>query len=168
MRPRPSTAFAMISAILLTAGAATAQTAAKPTLSAQASAEFGLHIVGPDGRPVYGFLTDKDIGGDGQDPLESCNTPCREDWSLVQADGDIRVGDFLSSDLVGRRTVDGGEVLTYNDHVLFQFRRDTVTEPPQGQGIYSYGGFWVLLAPSGYPVKTSVMEEAQPSAEDQN
>ncbi|ROT99489.1 hypothetical protein [Histidinibacterium lentulum] len=122
--------------------------------------EHGLFLADGEGRPVYAFLNSEAIGGDGLDPLESCHEHCRDDWPLVTATGTVRAGEGVDPYLVGTRP-DGeaGEVVTYNDYELFYFHRDAPGTSPEGQGIFSYGGYWALLRPSGLAIRTGPMEE---------
>ena len=50
-------------------------------------------------------------------------------------------------------------MLTYADQPLFQFHRDILGEAPEGQGIFSYGGWWALVRPDGSLVRSSTMPE---------
>lgn len=151
-----------IAALLLAVAAApaAAQQDGTATLTAVPDADHGAHLVGPDGRAVYAFLTDIETGGDGLSPLDSCDTACRDNWPLVTVEGEVTVGEGLYADLAGTRQVEGETVATYNDHVLFQFYRDTAGDS-EGHGVYSFGGYWVLLTPSGQPIRTTPMTEKE-------
>ena len=154
---RPLFPIALVLATALSAPLP-AQEGRRPSLTAIGDPDHGAHVLGPDGRAVYAFLTGEGIGGDGLDPLESCDTFCRDNWGLIPAEGAVTVGDGLYPDLAGTREVDGEPVLTYNDHLLFQFYRDAVGDR-NGQGIFSFGGYWALLTPSGEPIRTGPMDE---------
>ncbi len=165
----PRTRLALVLAPFA-AGAALAQTAEEATLSAVPggeSVEAAEYVVGPDGRPVYAFLTEAVIGGDGFDALRSCNEVCREDWGLVTADQSPSAGAGLQADLVGTVQEDDTRIVTYNDYILFQFHRDTAGDPPEGQSIFSYGGYWTLLDAEGEPIKSApVIERVDPPQDD--
>ncbi len=157
MRPLAMTACALA---LCTASVSWPHHGMAQTLSAVESEEHGPYLAGPEGRPVYAFLTSVEIGGDGQDPLESCNEgECRQNWPLVTVDGEVSVGDGVDAELAETMQVDGETVLLYADHPLFHFFRDMPGAPPQGQGIYSYGGYWALLTPSGQIIRTGPMDD---------
>lgn len=146
--------------LVLPATFASSQEQSSVTLIIAEDDELGPFVADDTGRPVYAFLTSETIGGDGLDPLDSCHEACRNEWPPVTVSGDVRVGDGVDPDLVGTRP--GGEagmIVTYNDYALFHFHRDTSGEPPEGQGIYSYGGYWALLGPNGTAIRTGPMEE---------
>ncbi|WP_292290366.1 hypothetical protein [Marivita sp.] len=151
------TSFAV--ALLAHSGSAWAQDPETATLVAESNAEYGAYVAHSDGRPVYAFLTDYDIGGDGLDPLESCDIWCRDHWPLVKVERGIRVGDGLDPDLVETRSVGGEDVLVYAGRTLFHFYRDTAAGMPNGQGVYSFGGYWALITPSGSVIRTGPMDE---------
>lgn len=153
----PVLAAAAVSSMF--AVAAWAQQDQSATLTATGNPDHGAYLIGPDGRPVYAFLSGEEVGGDGLDPLESCDESCRDNWNLVTVDGDVRVGDGLDPELASTREVDGETVVTYGDHPLFYFYRDVAGEPPEGQGIYSFGGYWALLTPYGNAIRTGSMPE---------
>jgi predicted lipoprotein with Yx(FWY)xxD motif len=141
-----------------------AQDADAATLTVTASDEFGPYIQGPDGRPVYALLTDLDTG-DGQDPLVSCEASCRNNWPVLTSDSEVTVGDELDAALADTLDQDGETVVQYADHPLFQFYRDRPGEEPQGQGIFSFGGYWALLSPSGETMRTDTMPEPGETAD---
>lgn len=140
----------------LTASPAPAQQS--PALSVAASEADGTHLVGPDGRPVYVMLTEGKAG-DGEDPLASCGASCLQDWPLLVTQGEPRLGDGVDAGLVDTRPWRDVNVLTYADQPLFQFHRDRLDAPPEGQGIFSYGGWWALVRPDGSLVRSSTMPE---------
>ncbi|WP_166434049.1 hypothetical protein [Roseovarius spongiae] len=130
------------------------------TLSLVTSEESGAYIVGPDGRPVYAMLSADSVGGDGLDSLDSCAQSCRDNWPLLTAQEDISVGEGVNPDLIGRTASDGQQVLTYADQPLFQYHQDVAGGEPQGDGIYSFGGYWALMAPSGRPIRSGTVPAA--------
>ncbi len=152
MRVSLMTAFAIAVGI---AGSVWPQQGRAETLSAVLGEEYGAYVVGPDGLPVYAFLTSVAMGGDGEDPLDSCNAEaCRQHWRLVTVDGEVR-----GWTRIWWKPVDGETLLLYGGHPLFQFYRDAPGEPPQGQAIYSYGGYWALVTPVGGTIRTGPMDE---------
>ncbi|HBS98416.1 hypothetical protein ACFSDD_20165 [Salipiger marinus] len=129
-----------------------------PALSLASSEADGTHLVGPDGRPVYAMLT-KGSGGDDEDPLASCGASCLQDWPLLVTEGEPSFGEGIEAALVDTKPWRGVNVLTYADQPLFQFHRDILGEAPEGQGIFSYGGWWALVRPDGSLVRSSTMPE---------
>lgn len=144
-------------AAMLLFASAFAATAA-PTLSTAVHEEYGVYITGPDGRPVYTFVT-SERGGDDLAPLKSCDTPCRLRWPLVFSEDDVTVDDHLSSDLAGTAEDSEGKVVTYANQPLFYFYDDVPGGAPQGQGIHSFGGWWYLLTPDGAHIDTGITPE---------
>ncbi|OWU68095.1 COG4315 family predicted lipoprotein [Marinibacterium profundimaris] len=127
------------------------------TLSVGTSEEFGDYVVGPNGKPVYTFLT-KRGASDGQDPLDSCNADCREEWPPLDAPGEVRASKELDAYLLGTtKDEDGEPVVSYAGQPLFSFYRDAAGDEPSGQGIYSFGGYWALLNPSGVPIRSDAI-----------
>lgn len=144
--------------VCLFAGAGLADTDAV-TLSVGSSEEFGDYIVGPEGQPVYAFLTNRGAS-DGQDPLDSCNADCREEWPPLVSQGEIRANEALDAYLVGTTEDEDGEpVVSYAGQPLFSFYRDEAGGAPGGQGIFSFGGYWALLNPSGVPIRSDTIPE---------
>ena len=156
--------------VIAQAGIATAQQDGvrqdgAPVLLAAPSAEYGAYVVARNGLPVYAMLTDVDVGGDGLDPLESCQAFCLDNWPLVTAEGDLRVGQGLDPDLLGTREVAGEQAVLYGDRLLFQFYRDVPGEEPEGHEIFSFGGYWSLLTPDGQPIRTNPIDDVEELAE---
>lgn len=153
------TTCAAIAALFGWAGVGLAQQQPE-TLTLAVSDTYGPYIVGPEGRPVYTMLT-KIEAGDDQDPLNSCNEACRDNWPVLSVkDDNIRVGDGLDPDLAATVAWHDMRVPIYADRALFLFHRDSPGKEPEGQGIFSFGGYWALLSPSGEPIRTDAMPEA--------
>ena len=138
------------------AGASVAS--AEAALSIASSEEFGEYIVGPDGRPVYAFVTEG-RAGDNLPALESCNKPCRERWPPVFVDSDLTVAEPLDPDLAAMLEDGGGKVAVYNSEPLFHFVMDEAGQEPVGQGIHSFGGWWYLISPDGEYIETGITPE---------
>ncbi len=128
------------------------------TLSVAESDEYGAHIVGPDGRPVYAFVTDV-RAGDGLPPLESCNRRCRQDWPPVAITEEPELGPEIEEGLVDTVASEELRVLAYNGYPLFYFHKDAGADTPQGQQIHTYGGWWYLVAPDGEPIETGILPD---------
>ncbi|GGL75424.1 hypothetical protein [Wenxinia marina] len=143
--------FRTAALIALIAGPAAAQ-----TLTLVETDEYGPVVADESGRYVYAFHTEV-RAGDGLPALESCGDPkCLEDWPRVEAPADLTVGEGLDETLVSSITWDGMEVLQYSSQPLFYFAGDEPGESPQGQENHSYGGWWYLLDPLGFPIVTGI------------
>ena len=143
---------------LCTAAVAASGAAAAPFLSVASSEEYGEYIVGPDGRPVYAFVTEVS-GGDDIPALESCHEPCRERWPPVFVDGDFTVAEPLNPDLAASLRDEAGDVAVYNSEPLFYFAMDRPGEEPEGQSIHSFGGWWYLMTPEGDYIEAGITPE---------
>mgnify|MGYP005988922365 CR=1 FL=1 len=161
---RKFTVMSLVAAAAAYGTALPAQDSDAPTLTLAASDEFGPYIQGPDGRPVYAMLTELNTG-DRQDPLQSCEVSCRDNWPVLMVDGDVTVGDGLDAGLADTLSWRGESVAQYADQPLFQFYRDQPGEEPQGQGIFSFGGYWALLTPDGETMRTDTMPEPDETAD---
>ncbi|ALG92358.1 MULTISPECIES: COG4315 family predicted lipoprotein [Actibacterium] len=158
------TVMSLFAAMAACGTALAAQDAGAPTLTLAASEEFGPYVLGPDGRPVYAMLTELKIG-DGQDALQSCEVTCRDNWPVLIVDGDVTVGDGLDAAMADTLDWRGRKVAQYGDQPLFQFYRDQPGEEPQGQGVFSFGGYWALLTPEGKTLRTDTMPEQDETAD---
>lgn len=145
-------------AIALTCGAGPLQ-AQDSGLGTAFSEEYGLYLAREDGRPLYAMLTQLE-SGDRQDPLESCNQDCLEEWPVATVSGDIQIDEALDASLAETTRWNDQTVQTYGGYPLFFFHRDRPGEEPRGHGIYSFGGYWALLSPEGKPISFHPMPEA--------
>lgn len=130
-------------------------------LSIAESEQHGRYLVGPEGRPLYALLTERRAGDD-LDPLESCEETCRDRWPLVVVENGLEAGDGLDPELLSTREVDNQKVAFVGEQPVFLFHRDHRGGEPQGHGVFSFGGYWALIRPSGEPV----LDEAIPEVTD--
>lgn len=121
-----------------------------PFLSVRVSEEWGPYVAGPEGRPVYAFVTSVK-GGDDLPPLESCGPRCEEAWPRVHLpeQADPSVGSGLEQDLAAFVMWEGKPVATYDGRALFYYAREDDSPAPDGHGIHTFGGWWVLISPEG-------------------
>lgn len=149
----------LAAAILLTMTAPTwAQEA--PALSIAETEEYGRYLVGPDGRPVYAFVTQEVRGGNDITPLDACIERCLDDWPLVT----LSAPGFFVAEGIDPELADTVEwkdelVLVYATRALFYYFRDAAGEAPQGQELHEWGGWWYLMRPDGSLVQTGVAPE---------
>jgi predicted lipoprotein with Yx(FWY)xxD motif len=130
-----------------------------PLLDVAVSEDFGPHLVGRDGRPVYAFVTDV-RGGDDITPLLSCQERCLEDWPLVTAEGDrVPILDGVSRFLVDTIDWKGENVVVYASNALFYYFRDEPGGEPRGQEVHTWGGWWYLVRPDGDLIVTGIAPE---------
>jgi predicted lipoprotein with Yx(FWY)xxD motif len=115
-------------------------------LTIQESDTYGEFIARSDGRPLYLFTADS------QGEASACYDDCASAWPPVTGDAAAEAG--LDASLVGTITREDGSLqATYNGWPLYEFARDTGTEPT-GQNVESHGGEWYLISPEGEEVHT--------------
>lgn len=115
-------------------------------LSIQQSETFGAYIAGNNGRPLYLFTADE------QGESSACYDACAEAWPPVTGAPTATSG--LDESLLGTITRDDGSVqTTYNGWPLYEFVRDSGSEPT-GQDVEGHGGEWYLVSPDGEQVNT--------------
>ena len=129
-------------------------------LSVAGSEDYGPYLVGPDGRPVYAFVTEDVRGGNEITPLLACQERCLEDWPLVTLPAeDFLVGRGVSPVLAEPLGWYGDLVLIYASRAMFHYHRDEPGEPPRGQEIHEWGGWWYLVRPDGTLIETGIAPE---------
>jgi len=151
------TAVALIFFIAVPAAAQDA-----PTLSIDATEEYGRYLVGPDGRPVYAFVTEDVRGGSDITPIEACVERCLEDWPLVTISApNFQVAEGVDPFLAEPLEWEGNLVLVYDSRVLFHYFRDEPGGEPRGQQIHEYGGWWYLMRPDGSLIQSGIAPDPE-------
>jgi predicted lipoprotein with Yx(FWY)xxD motif len=152
---RTTLAFALLLAL-----PAAAQEA--PMLSIAESGDHGRYLIGPDGRPVYAFVTEDVRGGNEITPIAACIERCLEDWPLVTLPApDFVVAEGVDPVLAEPLEWDGQLVLVYDSNAMFYFHRDEPGEPPQGQEVHEWGGWWYLVRPDGSLIQSGVAPDPE-------
>ena len=145
---------------LTLAFAAPAEAQAVPALSIASTNDFGPYLVGPDGRPVYAFVTEDVRGGNEITPLLACRNRCLEDWPLATVpEPDFLVAEGIDPFLAEPLEWMGELILVYDTKALFYYFRDEPGAPPQGQEIHEWGGWWYLMRPDGTLIRTGIAPE---------
>jgi hypothetical protein len=133
-----------------------------PALSVAETPDYGQYLVGPDGRPVYAFVTENVRGGNDITPIAACIERCLEDWPLVTLPGpDFTVAEGVDPTMAEPLDWKGEQVLVYASHALFYYFRDAAGEVPQGQELHEWGGWWYLLRPDGSLIQTGVAPDPE-------
>lgn len=115
-------------------------------LTLQESDTYGAYIARADGRPLYLFTADQ------QGEASACYDACADAWPPVTGDAAAEAG--LDASLIGTITREDGSLqATYNGWPLYEFARDSGTEPT-GQDIEGFGGEWYLINAEGEEVHT--------------
>jgi hypothetical protein len=132
----------------------------RPVLSIAETEEHGRYLVGPDGRPVYAFVTEDVRGGSEITPIVACVEGCLEDWPLVTLDApDFLVAEGVDPVLAEPLQWEGDLVLVYDSRAMFHFHRDEPGAPAQGQSIHAWGGWWYLVRPDGSLVQSGIVPD---------
>jgi predicted lipoprotein with Yx(FWY)xxD motif len=133
-----------------------------PALSIAETPALGQYLVGPDGRPVYAFVTEEVRGGNDLAPLTACIERCLEDWPLVTLEAtDFVVAEGVDPGLAESLEWEGHLVLVYASRELFYYARDAAGEAPEGQELHEWGGWWYLLRPDGSLIRTGVAPDPE-------
>jgi hypothetical protein len=152
---RTTLAFALLLAL-----PAAAQEA--PMLSIAEGEAYGRYLLGPDGRPVYAFVTEDVRGGNDITPIVACIERCLEDWPLVTLPApDFLVAQGVDPMLAEPLEWEGQLVLVYNSKVMFYYHRDEPGEPPQGQEVHEWGGWWYLVRPDGTLIQSGIAPDPE-------
>jgi hypothetical protein len=155
MRIAPVLAFAL--PLVLAAPLAAQE---RPVLSIAETEAHGRYLVGPDGRPVYAFVTEDVRGGNEITPIVACIERCLEDWPLVTLDApDFLVAEGVDPVLAEPLEWEGDLVLVYDSRAMFYFHRDVPGQAPQGQALHEWGGWWYLVRPDGELIETGIAPE---------
>lgn len=133
-----------------------------PMLTIAATDAYGRYLVGPDGRPVYAFVTEGVRGGNDIAPITACIEGCLEDWPLVTLPApNFTVAEGIDPVLAEPLEWQGELVLVYDSRTMFYYHRDAPGEVPQGQALHEWGGWWYLVRPDGTLIETGVAPEPE-------
>jgi predicted lipoprotein with Yx(FWY)xxD motif len=133
-----------------------------PALSIGETSAYGRYLVGPDGRPLYAFVTEDVRGGNDIAPITACIERCLEDWPLALAPAaEFTVAEGVDPALADSLEWGGGLVLVYASHALFHYVRDVAGEAPRGQELHEWGGWWYLVRPDGSLIRSGVAPDPE-------
>jgi predicted lipoprotein with Yx(FWY)xxD motif len=132
-----------------------ATTAAKhvPTVRV-ANTRLGKILVDSRGRTLYLFT--KDSG-----TKSACSGACATAWPPLRASGKPTVGSGAKASLV--RTTAHSQV-TYNNHPLYTFIKDTKSGQTNGEGVTAFGGSWFAVSPAGKKVSSGTSKSSSGSS----
>ena len=117
------------------------------TLTAHSS-RYGKVLFDGRGRVLYLFARDR--GG-----RSSCAGACAKTWPPFLTKGAPRALSGVNAKLLGttRRRGNGTLQVTYATHPLYYFKEDTKPGQIKCQNVSNFGGLWLVVAPSGKPVR---------------
>jgi len=107
---------------------------------------LGKILVNSQGRTLY--LFQKDSG-----TTSECTGACAANWPPPRANSPPRIGGGANASLVASTMrSDGGRQITYNNHPLYTFVKDTKAGDTNGEGLTAFGGTWYAISPAGNQV----------------
>ena len=158
IRNRSRTLLASVAALplvaLAVAGCGSASSSVSPpttkdgraaTIGA-ANENLGKILVNSQGRTLY--LFQKDSG-----TTSECTGACAANWPPLRANSPPRIGGGANASLVASTMrSDGSRQITYNNHPLYTFVKDTRAGDTNGEGLTAFGGTWYAISPAGNQV----------------
>jgi predicted lipoprotein with Yx(FWY)xxD motif len=148
-------AAAVAAASIVGAGFPVASAAAAPgsakaaraaTLSVKSS-RYGKILFDGAGRVLYSFARDR--AGH-----SNCSGACAKAWPPLLTKGAPKLVTGGNESLVGTvKRADGTVQVTYADHPLYYFVKDARPGQITCQNVSNFGGLWLVVAPSGKPVR---------------
>jgi len=107
---------------------------------------LGKILVNSQGRTLY--LFQKDSG-----TTSECTGACAANWPPLRANSPPRIGDGANASLIATTMrSDGSRQITYNNHPLYTFVKDTKAGDTNGEGLTAFGGTWYAISPAGNQV----------------
>jgi len=111
-----------------------------------ANESIGKILVNSRGRTLY--LFQKDSG-----TTSECTGACAANWPPLRANGSPAIGTGANASmLASTMRPDGSRQITYNNHPLYTFVKDTKAGDTNGEGVSAFGGAWYAVSPSGNQV----------------
>jgi predicted lipoprotein with Yx(FWY)xxD motif len=111
------------------------------------SSRYGKILFDGRGRVLYLFARDR--GG-----RSSCSGACAKAWPPFLTTGAPRALAGVNAKLLGTtRRGNGTLQVTYAKHPLYYFKEDTKPGQIKCQNVSNFGGLWLVVAPSGKPVR---------------
>ena len=116
------------------------------TLTAHSS-RYGRILFDGRGRVLYLFARDR--GG-----RSSCSGACAKAWPPFLTKGAPTTLSGVNAKLLGTtRRSNGTLQVTYAKHPLYYFKEDRKPGQIKCQNVSSFGGLWLVVTPSGKPVR---------------
>lgn len=117
------------------------------TVVSTAKTNLGRILVSSRGRTLY--LFGKDRNG-----KSACNGKCATFWPPLIAAGKPVVAGGARASLIGTtKRADGRRQVTYNQHPLYTFVKDTSKGQTKGEDVNAFGGTWDAVSPAGSKVE---------------
>ena len=118
----------------------------RPAAIGVSNESVGKILVNSKGRTVY--LFQRDTG-----TTSECTGACAANWPPLRANAAPAVGSGANASLLGTTMrADGTRQVTYNNHPLYLFVKDTKAGDTNGEGLTAFGGVWYAVSPAGNQV----------------
>jgi predicted lipoprotein with Yx(FWY)xxD motif len=130
-------------------GSSTGTSSAGPVTVETRTGPMGTYLTDGQGRSLYLFVADTS-------GTSTCNGACAGEWPPVLTSDTPQAGKGATASMLG--TVDrsdGTKQVTYNNHPLYLFHRDSAAGEVQGQGVNEFGALWWLVTPAGDAITTT-------------
>ncbi len=130
-------------------GSSAGSTSAGPVTVETHAGPMGTYLTDGQGKSLYLFVADTN-------GTSTCNGACAGEWPPVLTSGTPQAGSGVTAGMLG--TVDrsdGAKQVTYNNHPLYLFHRDTAAGDVTGQGVNEFGALWWLVSPAGDAITTT-------------
>ncbi|GLY80160.1 COG4315 family predicted lipoprotein [Actinoallomurus iriomotensis] len=119
-------------------GATTSPAPGAVTINAK-DTSVGKILVDDKGMTLYLFEKDKD-------GKSSCTGECATQWPPVTATEKATAGQGVDASKLGTTDrADGTKQVTYNNHPLYRFYKDTKPGDMNGQGLQAFGAKWYVV-----------------------
>ena len=131
------------------AGSSTGSNSAGPVTVETHTGPMGTYLTDGQGKSLYLFVADTN-------GTSTCNGACAGEWPPLLTSGTPQAGSGVTASMLG--TVDrsdGAKQVTYNNHPLYLFHRDTAAGDVTGQGVNEFGALWWLVSPAGDAITTT-------------
>ena len=133
--------------ILALAGLLATAPAVMATTVKPRSSDYGKVLVDGRGHTLYLFTRDRD-------GASHCYGRCARAWPPFTTRTKPRVGGGLDPDRLGTVRRRGGKrQVTFRGHPLYYYVGDRRPGQIFCQDVYEFGGRWLIVAPSGRPVR---------------
>jgi predicted lipoprotein with Yx(FWY)xxD motif len=130
-------------ALIGTASAQNATTAAAKAELKTHKTKLGTFLVDKSGHTLYLFQKDKTS-------KSTCNGTCAKAWPPALTSGKATAGPGVNASMIGTtKRSDGTTQVTYNRHPLYTFIKDKSAGTTKGQGSTAFGANWYVVQPSG-------------------
>ncbi|GAA4494736.1 lipoprotein [Actinoallomurus oryzae] len=119
-------------------GATTSPAPGPVTINAK-DTSLGKILVDDKGMTLYLFEKDKD-------GKSSCTGECATQWPPVLTTEKATAGQGVDASKLGTTDrTDGTKQVTYNNHPLYRFAKDTKPGDMNGQGVEAFGAKWYVV-----------------------